>query len=95
MLEVLHSSTSPLKPGMLYGKDRLRQVEHSPNAYTVSVEFDINKPRVVGIYYSRNSNIDDINRTRQDDFQLKRKIQTKDWSIRVNTSILGINDVDS
>ena len=32
---------------------------------------------------------------RQDDFQLERKLQTKDWSIRVNTSILGMNDVDT
>ena len=29
----------------------------------------------------------------QDDFQLERKLQTNDWSIRVNTSILGMNDV--
>ena len=31
----------------------------------------------------------------QDDFQLDRNIHTKDWSIRVNTSILGMKDVDT
>ena len=47
------------------------------------------------IYYYINSNIDEINRTRQDYFQLERNIHTKYWSIRVNTSILGMNDVDT
>ena len=32
---------------------------------------------------------------RQDDFQLERKLQIKDWSIRANTSIPGMNDVDT
>ena len=31
----------------------------------------------------------------QDDFQLERKLHTKDWSIVFNTSILGINYVDT
>ena len=67
----------------------------STNAFLVRVEFDINKPRVAEIYYSSNSKIDENNRTRQDDLQLKRKLQNKDWDIRVNTSILGMNDVDT
>ena len=67
----------------------------SPNADPVCVEFEINQPRVAERYYSSNSKIDDSNRTRQDDFQLDRKLQTKDWSIRLNTSILGMNDVDT
>ena len=31
----------------------------------------------------------------KDDFQLERKLQTKYWSTRVNTSILGMNYVDT
>ena len=31
----------------------------------------------------------------QDDFQLERNIQTNYWSIRVNTSIIGMNGVDN
>ena len=31
----------------------------------------------------------------QDDFQLERNLQTKDWSIKVNTPIIGMDDVDT
>ena len=40
------------------------------------------------IYYSRNSKIDESNLTRQDDLQLDMNLQTKYWSIKVNTSSL-------
>ena len=50
----------------------------STNAYLVRVEFEINKPRVAEEYYSSNSKIDENKRTRQDDLQLKRKLQNKD-----------------
>ena len=89
------SNTSSLKPGMPYARDKLRQVNDSPNADPVRVEFDINQPRVAERYYSRNLMIDESNRTRQYDFQLERNLQAKDWSIRVNNSILGMNDVDT
>ena len=69
---------------MPYARDRLRQVDDSPNADPVRVEFQINQPRVAERYYSNNWKIDESNLTRQDDFQLERKIQNKDWSIRVN-----------
>ena len=32
---------------------------------------------------------------RKDDFQLDRKLHTKDWSIRFNASIILTNDVDT
>ena len=70
---------------MPYEKDRLRQVDDSPNADSVRFDFEINQPRIAEIYYSINSKIDERNCTRQDDFQLERKIQTKDWISRVNT----------
>ena len=66
-----------------------------PNADPVRVDFETNKPRISERYYSRNSKIDGINHTRQDDFQFERKLQIKDWSIIFNTSILGVNDVDT
>ena len=80
---------------MPYERDRLRQVYESPNTDPVRVEFDINQPRVYERYYSSNSKIDDSNRMRQDDLQLERKLHTNDWIIRVNTSILGMNDFDT
>ena len=89
------SNTSYFKSGMPYERDRLRQLDYSPNADPVCVEFEINQPRVAERYYSINSKVDESNCTGQDDFQLERKIQTKDCSIRVNTSILGTNDVDT
>ena len=76
------SNTSYLKPGMPYARDNLRQLDDNPNADPFFVEFDINQPRVAERYYSVNSKIYNSNRTRQDDFQLERKLQTKDWSIR-------------
>ena len=78
---------------MTYARDRIRQLDDSPNADPVFVEFDINQPRVAERYHSRNSRIGESNRTRQDDLKLERKLQTKDWSIRVNNSILGMNVV--
>ena len=89
------SNTSSLKPGLSYARDSLRQVENSPNIYPVCGEFEINQPRVAERYYSRNSEIDESNRTRQDDLQLQGKLQTKYWSIIVNTSILGMDNFDT
>ena len=60
------SNTSSLKPGMSYARDRLRQVDDITNADPVRVDFEINQPRVTKRYYSRNSNIDERNRTRED-----------------------------
>ena len=67
----------------------------SPNSDPVRVDFDINQPRFAERYYSRNSKIYERNRMRQDDFQLERNIQTKDWVIIVNTSNLGMNNFDT
>ena len=80
-----------MKPGIPYARYKLRQVDDIPNANPVRDEFEINQPKVDERYYSRNLKINESNHTRQDDFQLERKLQTKDWSIRVNTSILGMN----
>ena len=68
------SNTSYLKPGMPYARDKLRQVDDSTNVDSVHVEFDINQPRVARRYYFRNPKIDESNRMRKNDFQLKRKL---------------------
>ena len=77
-------NTSSLKPGMIYSSNRLIQVYDIPNEDPVCVEFEINQPRVAERYVSVNLRIDSSNHTRQDDFQLERKIYTKYWIIRVN-----------
>ena len=79
------SNSSSLKPVLFYTRYRLRQADYIPNTDPVCVEFEINHPRVSKIYYSINSRIDESNRTRQDYFLLNRKLQTKYWSIKVNT----------
>ena len=89
------SNTLPLKPGLTYRRYRIINLDDSPNADPVFVEFEINQPRLAEIYYSINLNIDESNCMRQDDFQLERKLHTKDWSIKVNTSILGMDDFDT
>ena len=53
-------------------------MDDSPNSDPVRVEFDIDQPRVDERYYSSNSKIDESNRTSKYDFQLERKLQTKD-----------------
>ena len=64
------SNTPYLIPGLSYARDRLRQVDDSPNADQARVDFDINRPRVAERYYSRNSKIEESDRKRQGDFQL-------------------------
>ena len=83
-------NTPSLKHGVPYAMDRLIHVNDSPNADQVCVEFEFNQPRVDERYYPSNPNIDESNQTRQDYSQLERNLQTNDWSIRVNTSILGM-----
>ena len=80
---------------MTYSRDRLRQSDDSPNEYPVSVKFESNQPRVNVIYYLSNSNIDERNCNKKYDLQLERKLQTKYWSIIVNTSILVMNNIDT
>ena len=48
------SNKPSLKPVMPYARDRLIQVDDSPNADPVRVEFEINQPRVAEKYYSSN-----------------------------------------
>ena len=51
---------------MTYAREMLREVDDSPNADPVCVEFDINQPRVAERYYYSNFNIDESNCTSQD-----------------------------
>ena len=67
----------------------------SPNADPFCIEFEINQPIVVERYHYINSKIGESTHTSQDALQLGRKLQTKDWSIKVNTSILVMYDFDT
>ena len=89
------SSRSSLHEGAPYSRNRLRQVDQTPNAPPVHVDLNIPQPKAAEIYYSTCARIDQHNRTRQDDFELEKKLGTKVWHIRVNHSILGMADVDT
>jgi hypothetical protein len=89
------SSASSLQPGRAYSRHRWRQVSNELNAAPERVELEIPQPQAAEIYYNACGMIDRHNRCRQDDLMLERKLGTMDWSMRVNTSLLGMCIVDA
>ncbi len=89
------SSTTSLQPGRAYTRQRWRQVSNLPNAAPERVELEIPIPQAAELYYDACGMIDRHNRCRQDDLMLERKLGTMDWSMRVNTSLLGMCIVDT
>jgi hypothetical protein len=61
----------------------------------VRVELDIPQPQGAELYYSSCGMIDRHNWCQHDDLQLEKKLGTLDWSMRVNTSLLGMCIVDT
>jgi hypothetical protein len=57
--------------------------------------FTIAQPKIAEIYYTTCAAIDKHNRLRQDDLRMEKKIETKDWSTRVNLSIFSMIVVDT
>jgi hypothetical protein len=53
------------------------------------------KCKMLKLYYSVCGMIDWHNRCRQDDLQLEKELGTLDWSMRVNTTLLGMCIVDT
>jgi hypothetical protein len=89
------SSASSLQPGRAYTRHRWRQVSDELNAAPERVELEIPQPQAAELYYDACGMIDRHNRCRQDDLMLERKLGTMDWSMRVNTSLLGMCIVDA
>jgi hypothetical protein len=85
------STTSSAVEGAAYSRTRWSQGPAGPERFTFSVP----QPRVAAIYYSACAQIDRHNRCRQDDLMLERKYVTRDWSMRVNLSLLGMRIVDA
>ena len=85
------STTSTVLDGLPYERIRWRQTENGPQR----LEPNVPQPEVVEKYYAACAQIDRHNRCRQDDLNLEKKLEAKDWSFRVNTSLLGICVVDS
>ena len=86
---------SSLKEGTPYERTRLWQVSQEPNAEPEHITFQIKQPKAAEKYYNAAGKIDYSNKIRQHEFQMERKLQTKCWHIRVNTSIIAMNDVNT
>jgi predicted RNA-binding Zn-ribbon protein involved in translation (DUF1610 family) len=90
------ANTSSLEIGTPYTRSRWRQIAPvESNEVPQMVEFEIPQPEAAELFYSVAASIDRHNRHRQDNLQLERKLQTKDWSNRVNFTILGMHIVDT
>ncbi len=76
-----------LAEGTPYTRCRWRQVNRAPNAASERVIMTIKQPQIAEVYYDTCGAIDRHNRYRQDDLQMEKKVETKDWSVRVNLSI--------
>ena len=90
------TNTSSLSHRTPYTRVQKRQVVPVDSQEPpVRVEFTINQPKAAEIYYSTCGKIDHHNRRRHDTLMLERKVETKDWSKRVNQTIFGMIVVDS
>ena len=74
--------------------ERTRWREHSDGSVT-RINIPIVQPKIIELYYSTASRIDRHNRSRQNDLSIERKIKTRSWSFRVNSSLLAMIVVDS
>jgi Transposase IS4 len=89
------ASGSSLKEGTPYIRDQWRQVSLELNADPTKVQLTVPQPKAAEVYYAVCSKIDQHNRDRQDTLMIERKLQTHDWSMRLNLSLLAIIFVDS
>jgi hypothetical protein len=78
------STTGSLEAGTPYTRCRWRQLDPSPDAPPQRVQMTIQQPKIAEVYYSTCAAIDRHNRSRQDALGIEKKIETKDWSMRVN-----------
>lgn len=82
--------------GSSYVRKRWRQltdVELDENPE--KVELEVPQPLASEVYYNTCGAIDQHNRCRQDDLNLEKKLQTKQWHTRINMSIFGMGVVDT
>ena len=89
------ATAGSLAEGTPYSRCRWRQESEEANAPPARVTLTIKQPQIAEIYYSTCGAIDRHNRYRQDDLRIEKKIETKDWSVRVNLSIFAMIVVDS
>ena len=86
------SSMSDGKPNI---RQRLRQESEEDNAEPNNITLIIDQPKGCALYYNYCAMVDRHNRCRQKKLSLERKLVTRDWSKRINISLLSICIVDS
>ena len=62
-------------------------------AKKVATSIDI--PEVADAYFSAASKVDQHNRCRQDDLDIEKAFEVKEWSMRVNSTLIGICAADA
>jgi hypothetical protein len=89
------ATRSTLEQGEYYARMRWRQVDQTVNADAERVDLEVPQPLAAEVYYRACASVDRHNRSRQDDLMLERKLETKDWSVRVNLSLFGMCVIDA
>ena len=89
------TTSSSLEEGSPYERERWRQVDLTVNADAERVTVVVPQPKVCEVYYSACAKIDQHNRARQEALDLEKKVEVKEWSARVNMSLLAMCIVDS
>ena len=85
------STAGTTLPGNSAEGMRLREVQGGAQ----QVYLEVKIPEVVETYYSAASRIDRHNRCRQDDLNLENPVEVREWSFRVNCTLLSVCIVDS
>ena len=89
------ASASSLDSGILYSRNRWRQVSLELDALPENVELTIPQPKATEIYYRTCGVIDQHNRHRQDNLKTEKKLEMKKWDMRVNLTIFSMIVVDT
>ena len=89
------ASASSLDSGILYSRNRWRQVSLELDAQPENMELTISQPKVTEVYYQTCGVIDQHNRHRQDNLKTEKKLETKKWDMRVNLTIFLMIVVDT
>ena len=72
-------------------RHRWRMVDGVAKKITTSIDI----PEVADAYFSAASKVYQHNRCRQDDLDIEKKFEVKEWSMRVNSTLLGLCAVDA
>ena len=89
------STCSSLEEGTQICRTRWTQADKTVNAAPERQERDISQPKAAELYYKAAGKIDQHNRHRQDSLRLERKLQTTDWSKRVNVTLFAMTVIDA